>query len=99
MSLLSVPPCEPPDLDEVVRRLDRIGEVWDRSTDEEKIRLAHSVFARAWVRAGKIIAVEPKPAMYPLLQVVQQAGMTATESTSGSDGIRTRGLGLDRAAC
>ena len=79
MSLLSVPPCEPPDLDEVVRRLDRIGEVWDRSTDEEKIRLAHSVFTRAWVRAGKIIAVEPKPALYPLVLVAQQSGLTADE--------------------
>ncbi len=82
----ALPKAKTLNLEEAASLLERAGELWERGTDEEKPSIAQSVFTKAWVREGKIIAVEPKPALYPLIEVARQAGLAAVDVTCGSDG-------------
>ncbi len=60
-----------------------------KATDAQRLRMAQSIFTKAGVRAGKIVAIEPRPAMYPLLEIAGRAD--GKSLTGGSDGRRTRG--------
>ncbi len=79
------------DLNEAARLLENFAEIWQKATDAERLRLLHAAINKAYVRGGRIVAVEPRAALYPLLALA--------DATYGSDGIRTRDLSLDRAAC
>ena len=59
-----------------------------RFTAEERKQLIQTIFDAVYSKDKEVVAIRPKPEYYDLLSV-----------TGGDDGIRTRGLGLDRAAC
>ena len=85
----SLRPVSRPNLEHVANLLDDLPELWDRMLLEERKTLFQAMLERVYVRGSEIVALQPTPDLFPLLQLVY----------SGPDGIRTRDLGLDRAAC
>jgi site-specific DNA recombinase len=55
------------DLSEAARLLENFGEIWTKATDPERLRLLQASINRAYVKGGRIVAIEPRAAMYPLL--------------------------------
>ena len=55
------------DLSEAARLLECFGEIWKKATDSERLRLLQASITRAYVKGGRIVAIEPRAAMYPLL--------------------------------
>ena len=88
--------------DEVDDALERaatfLGDVsaaWIASTDEQKNSLARLMYEEIHVKDSWVVAVKPQPSFSPFFDLDCQV----RRLSSGSDGIRTRGLSLDRAAC
>lgn len=65
---------------------------WDRTLPTERKRLLRLIVEVVFLRGNTVVAFQPTLAFLPFLR--GSAGCNC-----GSDGIRTRGLGLDRAAC
>ena len=65
---------------------------WDRTLPTERKRLLRLIVEVVFLRGNTVVAFQPTLAFLPFLR--GSAGCFC-----GSDGIRTRGLGLDRAAC
>jgi site-specific DNA recombinase len=89
--------------DEASQRLTRLaqylkdfGEAWRDASQEQRSRMARRLFAEVWIDEKRVVAVRPQPEFEPFFNL--QISDTAC-GTSGSDGIRTRDLSLDRAAC
>lgn len=78
----------PDDYPGLVDTLRNFGELYDMATEAERKELFALMFERIYVYKREIAAIQPTAAIYPLLV-----------SSCGPDGIRTRALGLDRAAC
>jgi hypothetical protein len=77
------------DLEEAAKMYEQVDEVWQRANDEEKPKLSQAILRKACVRGGKIIAAQPLPAMYHLLEVARQAELSRFEFRCGSDGRRS----------
>ena len=60
--------------------------------------LAQLALARATLAGNRLKAIQPSKAAYPLIRLALEAE-PAARCHSGSDGIRTRGLRLDRPTC
>jgi hypothetical protein len=61
----------------------------------EKRKLLRFAIAAAFVWDNTLVAIQPTPALFPLVSRF----IEESHCICGDDGIRTRGLGLDRAAC
>jgi site-specific DNA recombinase len=66
---------------------------WDRTLPTERKRLLRLVVEVVFLRGSSILAFQPTLAFLPFLRGKKGS------CNSGSDGVRTRDLGLDRAAC
>ncbi len=62
---------------------------WAKAENDpnEQQRLLHLIFERVWIKENAVVSVCVRPNYH------------VTFYQSGSDGIRTRDLSLDRAAC
>ncbi len=69
-----------------------LAAAWRDATPEERNRIARQLFAEAVVENRTVVAVKPRPDLLPFFRTVKWC-------VGGSDGIRTRDLSLDRAAC
>ena len=78
--------------DRLAAYLADIAAAWGDATPEERNRLARQLFAEAVVDNRTVVAVRPRPDLLPFFRAVKWC-------VGGSDGIRTRDLSLDRAAC
>jgi len=90
-----------PDNDDGARLASYLSDVsraWLEATPEERNKLARQLFLRVVVKNKTAVAVVPRPDIRPFFTLVS-VSVEKKECTSGSDGIRTRGLSLDRAAC
>lgn len=67
---------------------------WKEISTIEQKRLLRLVIEAIFVRENALVAVQPTFAFLPILTTLLKKS-----SSSGPDGIRTRDLGLDRAAC
>jgi hypothetical protein len=80
--------------EDVARRLTGfladLPSAWAVATPEERNRLARQLFAEAVIENRTVVAVKPRPELLPFFVDL---------FIGGSDGIRTRDLSLDRAAC
>ena len=65
---------------------------WDRTLPTERKRLLRLIVEIVFLRGNTVVAFQPTLAFLPFLR-------GSAVCNCGSDGIRTRGLGLDRAAC
>lgn len=76
-----------------VEAIDDMARLWDSATAQERADILQSVFERVYVDldARRIVSFTPKSEYRPMFGAVF--------ANDGSDGIRTRGLGLDRATC
>ena len=79
-------------LGDVIRNF---AQEWARALPVEKRKLLRFALAAAFVRGNTLVAIQPTPALFPLMS----RSLEESQSRCGDDGIRTRGLGLDRAAC
>ena len=68
---------------------------WRAATDEQRNALARLLFSEVRIKDDWVVAVGPQPGFAPFFDLDCQS----RRLSSGSDGIRTRGLSLDRAAC
>lgn len=68
---------------------------WEQATPAQRNELARAVFVQVRVNDERLAAIEPQAVFAPIFVLDYQA----RAGNSGSDGIRTRGLSLDRAAC
>ncbi len=68
---------------------------WELASQEQRHRLAQLLFEEVLIDNEKVVAVKPRPELAPFFALDRQARVC----TGGSDGIRTRDLCLDRAAC
>lgn len=68
---------------------------WEKATPAQRNELARVLFSEVVINDNRLAAVTPQADFAPffILDYQVRAG------SSGSDGIRTRGLSLDRAAC
>jgi site-specific DNA recombinase len=73
--------------------LDDLPHLWELATPPEKKKLAQAMLERVYILNGQVAAIQPNPDFYSLMQ---QTGLFVG---GGPDEIRTRDLGLDRAAC
>ena len=103
--LAALPAEGDPDADAGHRLASFLADVagaWTMATPAERNQLARQLFASVIVSNRTAVAVVPRPDLRPFFEwlprpeVVNQGG---EECTGGSDGIRTRDLSLDRAAC
>ncbi len=86
-------------------QLDRLAELltdlqrgWLLATQEERSRLATLVFEEVVINDNRVVAVKPRPELAGFFAIdCQVRGQEVHRG--GSDGARTRGLCLDRAAC
>ena len=69
-----------------------LGQAWPVATPAERNRLARQLFSEAVIENRTLVAVKPRADLLPFFQGVNWC-------LGGSDGIRTRDLSLDRAAC
>ena len=82
--------------------LANVSRAWAVATPEERNKLARQLFGSVVISNSTAVAIVPRPDLLPFLsilphsEVVTQGGK---ECYGGSDGIRTRDLSLDRAAC
>lgn len=97
---------------EVLERLHRYlldaGAAWDDADAAQRHRLARALFDAVIVRDSHVAAVRPRPEFQPYLTLLDAQTPTPSqkgrrcqevERGGGLEGIRTPGLGLDRAAC
>ncbi len=77
---------------EIVRNL---AQSWARALPIEKKKLLRLMLSAVFVRGNALVAVQPTPALFPLMSRF----VGDLYCSCGDDGIRTRGLCLDRAAC
>ena len=68
---------------------------WAKALPIEKRKLLRFAIAAAFVWDNTLVAIQPTPALFPLVSRF----IEESHCICGDDGIRTRGLGLDRAAC
>ncbi len=87
--LESLRPVAQPDVARAARLLTDLPRLWSVANEREKKTLLQAMLERVYVSGPKVEAIQPPPDLYKLLRLVY----------SGPDGIRTRDLGLDRAAC
>jgi hypothetical protein len=87
--LASLKPVQTPNLTQAAELLTNYGRLYRIASDDQKKRLFHIMLERVYLLSNEIPALLSKAAFYPLMLV----------HASGPDGIRTRDLGLDRAAC
>lgn len=86
------------DRDRLVGLADPIGDVaksWELATQEQRNRLARELFEATPIGNEKVVAMRPRPELIAFFTLDRQARVCP----GGSDGIRTRDLCLDRAAC
>lgn len=85
------------DLRAAIAALDDIARLWRHATVPERAEILRSVFeaVRVDLDAGAVTGYQPKNEYAAVLR----AAHAGKDDNSGSDGIRTRGLCLDRAAC
>src|SRR5438552_4173344 len=87
------------------RYLLNVGTAWTEADGEQRNKIARAVLNHIVIRDGHTVAVQPRPEFQPYLGLAQKKSdlLSTTLSTagrgSGLEGIRTPGLGLDRAAC
>ena len=67
---------------------------WNRTLPTERKRLLRLIVEAVFVRGNAIVAFQPTITFTPFLR-----GKEGSCCSCGSDGVRTRDLGLDRAAC
>ncbi len=72
----------------------RISTVWSVATPVERNQLLGRIVEKIVVKDGQVIDIVPRPDLSFMMRACQLSSWTC-----GSDGIRTRGLSLDRAAC
>lgn len=113
MELAALPPSitsQKETVERLANYLQSIGKAWREGNQEQKQRLAQTLFNSNRVENDTIKGVTPQIEFTPLLvlnQLEQMSSLRNDEplekaqksSRSGSDGIRTRGLFLDREAC
>jgi site-specific DNA recombinase len=68
---------------------------WQQEAPIEKRRLLQLVIEAVYIKGSVLVGVQPTFSLLPLTTMVNRVEVC----TSGPDGIRTRDLGLDRAAC
>jgi site-specific DNA recombinase len=69
---------------------------WQRLTNLEKRRLLQIAAEAVYIKGSVLVGVQPTFALLPLTTLTNEK---IRVGSSGPDGIRTRDLGLDRAAC
>ncbi len=89
--------------------LSNLPEAWEMANPDQRNALARVVFQEVEITDDRVTAVLPTADFAPFFNVAKNTetgqAMLAAPNTeqnvlpSGSDGIRTRGLSLDRAAC
>ena len=87
-SLSSLQPVTDPSLIDAGELLSDFSRIWRLANPEERKRLLRASLEAAYIEKSAITAVKPRPEFYDLIY-----------RSSGPDGIRTRDLCLDRAAC
>jgi site-specific DNA recombinase len=95
-------------LDRLQRYVLNAGAAWDDADDAQRNRLVRALFESVLVRDRHLPAVQPRPEFQPYLALMKAEAPTPSdqgrrchekECGGGLEGIRTPGLGLDRAAC
>lgn len=77
-----------------------IGQTWEEADSEQRNRMARLLFEEVVINDERVMAVKPRPELAAFFALDgQHRGLSSYACTGGSDGIRTRGLCLDRAAC
>ncbi len=75
-----------------------VSKAWKVATPEERNRIARALFASVIVDNKQAVACMPRPELEPFFRTIA-INPVPESCNGGSDGIRTRGLSLDRAAC
>ncbi len=78
--------------------LQNVGEAWKQANQEQRNKLAKTLFESIRIENTKIKGVTPQIEYTPLF-VLNNLECQGSGRKYGSDGIRTRGLFLDREAC
>ncbi len=67
---------------------------WEHADQRQRNHIARRLFQEVWIKNQRVVAVKPQPEFKPFFDL-----NCPDVRTGGSDGIRTRDLSLDRAAC
>jgi hypothetical protein len=95
-------------LERLQRHLLNAGAAWDDADASQRNRLIRALFEGVQVRERHLVSVRPRPEFQPYLTlldaetpspVAKERRCLNDERGGGLEGIRTPGLGLDRAAC
>ncbi len=84
-----VRPVHAPDLAQAAEYLRDFRGLYENGSLEKRKRLLQAMLVKVFLEGDEICAIQPQREVFPLMFAY----------SSGPDGIRTRDLGLDRAAC
>lgn len=87
------------EIERLASYLENMGEAWKNASQEQRNRMARTLSESIRVKDGTIKGVTPQMEFTPLLVLNHFEKCQGSFRKSGSDGIRTRGLILDRDAC
>jgi hypothetical protein len=82
-------------MDRAAKFLNDEPSAWAAASNEQRNAFARLLFEDVRIKDDWVRAIQPQPSFMPFFKLEYQA----RRLSSGSDGIRTRGLSLDRAAC
>ena len=84
-------------LDRLAHFLANVANAWKEATQEQRNKLARSLFEQIQVEDSRVVMVKPRPELEPFFKLSFECHTTDIGCDPG--GIRTRDLHRDRVAC
>ena len=84
-------------LEKLAQFLANVAEAWDEANQEQRNKLAKTLFDQIVVENNKVVAVKPRPELEPFFKL--NLDCHKYEFSCDPDGIRTHDLLRDRQIC
>ncbi len=94
LRMLAPEPQRRRDIKRLVDRVALLRDTWTAANQLERNKIAVELIQKVVIKDDQVVEIVPRPDLAMILP-----NWTGSSPSCGSDGIRTRGLSLDRAAC
>ena len=84
-------------LEKLAAFLANVGQAWDEANQEQRNKIAKTLFEKILVEDNKVVAVKPRPELEPFFRLNLECH--SKDIASDPDGIRTHDLLRDRQIC
>ena len=84
-------------LEKLAHFLSNVANTWEVANQEQRNKLARSIFEEMHIESNRIVLIRPKPELEPFFELKQKCH--ARDIAGDPRGIRTPDLHRDRVAC